>query len=484
MAIMKKKLVVCVQLENESVEEMKASMEKAKEEGADLLELHLDSITHLDTLINSRPLPTIVSYKPFKSSGSSIKTSCMQVLKRALELDVEFIEIDYEVASDPGMVEHINNRRNCKIIVSSYVRGGNPSAEKLGDLIAQMQSTGATLLKLEIPVDYITDLAPIFQMLTYCQVPLIVVAVGSRGLISQLLAPKFGGFLVYGSLEEKPVPGLPSLSSLRKVYKLENLNADTKVFGLISNPVGHSKSPFLHNNAFRHIGFNGIYVPMQVDDIKEFFRIYTGHDFAGFSVGIPHKEAAMACCDEVHPLAKSIGAVNTIIRRPIDGKLVGYNTDCEASISAIEDALRGAGGAGRALAFGAKTRGAKIVIFNRNYDRAKALAKAVSGEALPFESLDNFSPENGMILANASAIGMQPNSNQTPISKESLKAYELVFDAVYTPKNTRLLQEAAEVGAIVVSGVEMFIRQALAQFQLFTHGSAPEDFMRKLLEQF
>ncbi|KAM7254971.1 hypothetical protein ACFE04_020212 [Oxalis oulophora] len=432
----------------------------------------------------------------------------MQVLKRALELDVEFIEIDYEVASDPGMVEHMNNRRNCKIIVSSYVRGGNPSAEKLGDLIAQMQSTRATLLKLEIPVDYITDLAPIFQMLTYCQVPLIVVAVGSRGLISQLLAPKFGGFLVYGSLEEKPVPGLPSLSSLRKVYKLENLNADTKVFGLISNPVGHSKSPFLHNNAFRHIGFNGIYVPMQVDDIKEFFRIYTGHDFAGFSVGIPHKEAAMACCDEVHPLAKSIGAVNTIIRRPIDGKLVGYNTDCEASISAIEDALRerqvsnieglphtspiagktfvlvGAGGAGRALAFGAKTRGAKIVIFNRNYDRAKALAKAVSGEALPFESLDNFSPESGMILANASAIGMQPNSNQTPISKESLKAYELVFDAVYTPKNTRLLQEAAEVGAIVVSGVEMFIRQALAQFQLFTHGSAPEDFMHKLLEQF
>lgn len=216
----------------------------------------------------------------------------------------------------------------------------------------------------------------------------------------------------------------------------------------------------------------------------------------------------MACCDEVHPLAKSIGAVNTIIRRPIDGKLVGYNTDCESAISAIEDALRerqgingvashtspiagkifvlvGAGGAGRALAFGAKSRGARVIIFNRNYERAKALADAVSGEALHFEYLHEFFPEKGMILANASAIGMEPNSDQSPVPKEALKAYELVFDAVYTPRNTRLLREAAEVGATVVSGVEMFIRQALGQFRLFTGGLAPEDFMRKLvLEQF
>ena len=112
--------------------------------------------------------------------------------------------------------------------------------------------------------------------------PLIAIAVGSRGLISQLLGPKFGGFLVYGSLEGKSVPGLPTLVSLKHVYKLEYLNADTKVFGLISNPVGHSKGPILHNPAFRHTGYNGIYVPMLVDDIKEFFRTYTGTNFAGF----------------------------------------------------------------------------------------------------------------------------------------------------------------------------------------------------------
>lgn len=226
------------------------------------------------------------------------------------------------------------------------------------------------------------------------------------------------------------------------------------------------------------------------------------------SVGLPHKEAAVRCCDEVDLLAKSIGAVNTIVRRPTDGKLVGYNTDCEACITAIEDALRarriangeasnaspiagklfvlvGAGGAGRALAFGARSRGARVVIFNRNFERAKTLARAVSGEALPFEHLEKFCPENGMILANSSAIGMQPNTHQTPVSKEVLGFYELVFDAVYTPRNTRLLEEAAELGLTVVSGVEMFIRQALGQFKLFTDGLEPEDFMRKIvLEQF
>ncbi|CAL5437108.1 unnamed protein product [Camellia sinensis] len=519
----KSDLLVCTTLECETMEEMVCSMEKAKEEGADLVELHFDSISfshisQVEHLLKHRPLPVIVSFRLNSGRSTSrglggeckskTKSRCFQVLRLALQLDVEFIEIDLQVAFEVGLTEFMNNRSNSKIIVSSHVNSGRPSEEKLGNLIACLQSTGADVIKLLIDVVYITDVAPVFHMLTHCQVPLIARAVGDRGLISQLLGPKFGAFLVCGSLGGTSVAGLPPLVSIKQVYKPEYINANTKVFGLISNPVGHSKGPLLHNPAFRHTGYNGIYVPMLVDDITEFFRVYSCTDFAGFSVGIPHKEAAVECCDEVHPLAKSIGAVNTIIRRPTDGKLVGYNTDCEACITAIEDALReklvtnggasqtspiagkvfvlvGAGGAGRALAFGAKSRGARVIIFNRNYERAKALAQAVSGEALPYECLNMFRHENGMILANASAVGMQPNIDQTPLSKEALGAYELVFDAVYTPRNTRLLREAAEVGTTVVSGVEMFIRQALGQFKLFTGGLVPEEFMRKVvLQQF
>ncbi|PON96667.1 3-dehydroquinate dehydratase type I [Trema orientale] len=361
---------------------------------------------------------------------SNSKYTDLQVLRLALELDVEFIEMEYEVASDIAMAER--KPSNSQTIVSSYVNGGKSSREELGNLIACIQSTRADVIKLNIEVDSITDVTPIFQMLTHSEVPLIATAVGSRGLISQLLAPKFGGFFVYGSLK-------------RHSSWLTN-------FG-----------PILHNRALRHTGYNGIYVPMLVDNVKEFFKTYTSMDFAGFSrklisfvtntllvfllggtsVGIPHKEEVVKCCDEVHPLAKSIGAVNTIVRRPSDGKLIGYNTDCEACITAIEDALReregangvashasspiagkifvlvGAGGVGRALAFGAKDRGAQIVIFNRNYERAKALASAVSGEAFHFEYLDSFCPEEGMILANASSVGMEPNANQSPVSKVS-----------------------------------------------------------------
>ncbi|XP_031111738.1 bifunctional 3-dehydroquinate dehydratase/shikimate dehydrogenase, chloroplastic-like [Ipomoea triloba] len=508
----KSDLLVYTTLECETKEEMLSSMNKAKEEGADLVEVCVDclSSSHLsevEHLLRHRTLPSIICCRPNKCIGVDWESKCLQVLKLAVQLDVEFVEVALEVASDMVMNELMRVRSNSKIIVSTYVNGGGPpTTEKLGDLIINMQATGADIIKLVIDVAYITDVAPVFQMLTHCQVPLIARAVGDRGLISQLLGPKYGAFFVCGSLNGKSTPGLPPLNSIKDVYQLEYVNADTRIFGVVSNPVGHSKGPLLHNPAFRHTGYNGIYVPLLVDNIKEFFRVYSCIDFAGFSVGIPHKEAAVDCCDEVDPLAKSIGAVNTIIRR--NGKLIGYNTDCEACMTAIEDALKerqmtnghashaspmagklfvlvGAGGAGRAMAFGAKSRGARVVIFNRNYERAKALAKAISGEALPYDRLNDFCPEKGMILANASAIGMQPRTDETPVCKEALKSYDLVFDAVYTPRNTRLLQEAAEVGAAVVSGVEMFIRQALGQFKLFTDGLAPEDFMRKIvLEQF
>ncbi|CAI9108007.1 OLC1v1007515C2 [Oldenlandia corymbosa var. corymbosa] len=492
-------LLICTTLECESKEGMLASMSKAKEEGANLVELCIDSmsfshISEVEQLLRLRTLPSIVSYRKYSSRGRrcSKKTS-LQIYKLALELDVEFIEIEFEEATEEIICELMSRRSNSKIIISSYINGGIPCREKLGNLAICMQALGADVLKLVVNVAYITDVASVFHMFTHSQVPIIAKATGDRGLISQLLGPKYGAFVVWGSMGDKTVPGLPPLRSIKQVYKLEHLNPDTKVFGVVSNPVGHSKGPLLHNPAFRHTGYNGIYVPLLVDNLKEFFRVYSCCDFAGFSVGIPHKEAAVGCCDEVDPLAKSIGAVNTIIRRPADGKLIGYNTDCDACISAIEDALRerrntnghasnaspiagklfvlvGAGGAGRAMAFGARSKGARVVIFNRNFERAKALAAAVSGEALPYECLQSFSAERGMILANASAVGMQPNIHETPVPKEFLGSYELVFDAVYTPRNTRLLQEAADVGAIVVSGVEMFIRQALGQFKLFTGG--------------
>nr|GEU88503.1 bifunctional 3-dehydroquinate dehydratase/shikimate dehydrogenase, chloroplastic-like [Tanacetum cinerariifolium] len=504
--------MVCVPLMSEYVEKMVGDMFEAKIEGADMLELRLDCLKDfhpkrdLPTLLSNKPLPVVVVYRPKWDGGlyDGDENSRLEALLLAKDLGAEYVDLELQVASDIMEEHKLSQQNGCKIIVSCFVDGVTSLKEDLSHLVTRMQSTGADIIKLVTNATDITELSRIFHLLTHCQVPLIAYSTGERGLISQLLSPKFGGVLVYGSIEGNQVPGLPTLASLKEAYAVENIDADTKVFGLISKPVSHSKGPMLHNPTFRHVGYNGVYVPMFVDDLKQFFNVYESPDFAGYSVGIPYKEAVMEFCDEVHPLAQSIGAVNTIVKRHSDGKLVGYNTDCEASITAIEDALRarglvngeaslpspltgkqfvlvGAGGAGRALSFGAKSRGARVTIFDIDYERAKSLALAVSGEARPFDQLATFQPEKGAVLANATPIGMHPSKDRIPVSEQSLRDYSVVFDAVYTPRKTTLLKDSEAAGAIIVSGVEMFLRQAVGQFNLFTGGKAPEEFMREIV---
>ncbi|XP_029128182.1 bifunctional 3-dehydroquinate dehydratase/shikimate dehydrogenase, chloroplastic isoform X1 [Cajanus cajan] len=397
-----------------------------------------------------------------------------------------------------------------KVIVSSHNYQLTPSVEDLGNLVARIQATGADIVKIATTALDITDVARMFQIMVHSQVrrvPFIGLVMGDRGLISRILCAKFGGYLTFGTLESGVIsaPGQPTLKDLLYLYNLRQLGPDTKVYGLIGKPVGHSKSPKLFNEAFKSVGIDGVYLFLLVDDPANFLRAYSSTDFVGFSVTIPHKETALKCCDGVDPVAKSIGAVNCVIRRPTDGKLIGYNTDYVGAISAIEDGLRGkqngnstavsplagklfvvigAGGAGKALAYGAKEKGARVVIANRTYDRARELADIIGGDALALADLGNYHPEDDMILANTTSIGMQPKVDETPISKSALKYYSLVFDAVYTPKMTRLLKEAEESGATIVTGFEMFLGQAYGQYENFTGLPAPKELFRRIVENY
>ncbi|GLT87403.1 hypothetical protein SLE2022_054890 [Rubroshorea leprosula] len=468
--------LICAPLMAESVEQMVKDMYEAKAQGADVVEVRLDHINNfkpqqeLEIILKKKPLPVIIVYRPKWAGGQyeGDDNSRLEALCLASDLGADYIDLELKVASDQMMIQKLNGSCITNVIVSHHVNGGVPSDGELRELVKSMKATGADMIKLIANASDITELARMFQLLSYSQVPTIAYSEGERGLMSQLLCPKFGGALIYASIDGNSVPGLPTLDSLR------------------------------------HANFNGIYVPMFVDDLKKFFSVYSSPEFAGFSVGFPYKEAVVEFCDEVHPLAQAIGAVNTIIRRPSDGKLIGYNTDCEAAITAIEDSLKeqrcidgkaafstllsgrlfvvvGAGGAGRALAFGAKNRGARIVIFDVDDERATSLATAVSGEAGRYEELVNFQPEKGAILANATPVGMHPNTDRIPVSEATLGDYEVVFDAVYIPRKTRLLKDAEAAGAITVSGVEMFLKQAIDQFNIFTGKEAPKEFMREIV---
>ncbi|KAM1837441.1 hypothetical protein EV1_019023 [Malus domestica] len=505
--------VICAPIMAESVDKMVIDMGKAKALGADLVEIRLDHLKDfncnedLKILIKESPLPTLVTYRPKWEGGQydGDEKYRLDALRLAMEVGADFIDVELQVAHE--FIDSIYGKKpeKFKVIVSSHNYQETPSVEALGNLVAKIQATGADIVKIATSALDITDVARIFHVTVHSQVPTIGLVMGERGLISRILCAKFSGHLTFGTLDSGIVsaPGQPTIKDILHLYNFRQIGPDTKVFGIVGKPVSHSKSPMLYNEAFKSVCFNGVYVHLLVDDIAKFLHTYSSKDFAGFSVTIPHKEAALECCDEVDPVAKAIGAINCIIRRPTDGKLFGFNTDYVGAISAIEDGLKGshnngsltgsplagrlfvvigAGGAGKALAYGAKQKGARIAIANRTYDRARELADTIGGDALSLADLDNFHPEDGMILANTTSIGMQPKVDETPISKHALRSYSLVFDAVYTPKMTRLLKEAKESGATVVSGLEMFIGQAYEQFERFTGLPAPRELFRRVMD--
>ncbi|GMH08358.1 hypothetical protein Nepgr_010198 [Nepenthes gracilis] len=504
--------LVCVQVMDDTVDQMLTSISKAMALGADLVEIRLDYLKQFDPhrdlsdLINRSLLPTLLTYRPKWEGGQydGDDNGRLEVLRLAMELGADYVDVEYQVAHDFNSSIDGKKPEKFKVIVSSHNYQNTPSVEDLGDLVANIQSTGADIVKIATTALDITDVARVFKVTVHSEVPVIGLVMGEKGLISRILAPKFGGYLTFSTLEPGKVsaPGQPTIKDLLQLYNFRQIGPYTKVFGVIGKPVGHSKSPVLYNEAFKSAGFDGVYVPFLVDDVANFLETYSSTDFAGFSCTIPHKEAALDCCDEVNPVAKSIGAVNCLIRRPSDRKLIGYNTDYVGAITAIENGLRGtdisdggagsllagklfivigAGGAGKALAYGAKVKGARVVIANRTYERARGLANLVGGEALSLAELEHYHPEDGMILVNTTSIGMQPNIDETPIPKQALKHYSLVFDAVYTPKMTRLLREAEECGATIVTGLEMFIGQAFEQFERFTGLPAPKELFRRVL---
>lgn len=497
---------ICVPLLADSVPAMLEQRQLAHMQGADMVEFRLDHLVgfnpykDIPALLNHRPLPAVVTYRPTWGGGKyeGDDASRLSALMLAIKYGADYVDIELQVASK--FIARLNRPSESKVIVSHHNFHDTPSAEELGCLVANIQLTGADIVKVVTTAKKITDVAHVFQVLSRSQAPTIALVMGQDGLISRLLTPKYGGFLTFGSLSsgKESAPGQLTLADLHNIYGLPRVGRDTEIFGIIGKLVGYSKSPLIHNKFFQEIGYDGVYVPFLVHNFKEFFDVFHSSNFIGFSISIPYKEVAMECCDEVEPFAKAIGAINTVVRRKSDGMFVGYNTDCEAAVGAIEDGLGGrrggisplfgkyvvvigAGGAGKAIAYGAKQRGATVFIANRHFERASILAQVVGGTAITMEQMYELQPVPGSVLANTTPIGMYPNEKDTPIPKAALRRYSLVFDAVYTPKVTRLLREAEEVGTIVVSGMEMFIRQAIEQFSLFIASPVPRQRLREVM---
>lgn len=278
------------------------------------------------------------------------------------------------------------------------------------------------------------------------------------------------------------------------------INAHTKLCGVLGNPVEHSLSPAIHNAAFQKLGLNFVYLAFRVEDIEGAIRgIRALGNLRGFSVTIPHKVAVVPYLDEVETTARHIGSVNTIVVE--NGKLTGYNTDASGAIRALQEAgvslpgqrvlLLGSGGAARAIAFalGAGTGIEGLMILGVDDKERRTLVEDLKARTSLRLADDPITDEtlrqgiqNNSILLHCTPIGMHPKVDETCVPAALLSPHLTVMDIVYNPLETRLLREARAAGCRTIRGLEMFLNQAVAQFELWTGRPAPTDVMRTVLE--
>jgi 3-dehydroquinate dehydratase/shikimate dehydrogenase len=311
----------------------------------------------------------------------------------------------------------------------------------------------------------------------------IAAPMGEIGLPARILALREGSALAYAPVAASTAPGQVSLDDMKHLYRAHALTRRTRVYGVIGDRVGHSLSPLLHNTGFvaRHV--DAVYLPFLVHDLRDFLKAVPEFGVRGFSVTIPHKQSILKHLKECDSLAAEIGAVNTVVVRR-DGSLFGCNTDYVGILRPLEKKLPlsgshvlifGAGGAARAAAFALAKAGALVGICARREKAARELAKAVGGEVIPRRALRSASFD---AILNATPIGMHPHDGVSPFAPGEINC-RVVMDFINRPQKTQLLKLAARKGIATISGVEMFVPQGVAQWELWTGRPAPESMMRK-----
>jgi 3-dehydroquinate dehydratase/shikimate dehydrogenase len=270
------------------------------------------------------------------------------------------------------------------------------------------------------------------------------------------------------------------------LYRAEKITRRTKVFGVIGNPIGHSLSPLMHNAAFRARKVDAVFLPFLVRDLKDFLGAVKSFGVSGFAVTIPHKESIVKMLDDCDPLAARIGAVNTVVVRGA-GRVYGYNTDYVGVLRSLESRMTlagsrvllfGAGGAARAAAFALAQAGSVVCLCSRRPERARALAKAVGAHVVERAELRN---EYFDAIVNCTPVGMHPHEG-SPLTAAELNC-RIVMDMVYRPRETELLETARCKGIETISGIEMFLAQGFAQYEIWTGERAPEAAMRRVVTE-
>jgi 3-dehydroquinate dehydratase / shikimate dehydrogenase len=412
----------------------------------------------------------------------------LSVLRSAIDAGCEWTDLEIEAidAVPPFTLDLYTSKARRIASYHDYRRA--PSRSELEGIMRRMKTiserNGFDAIKIAAQCDSLRDALDVLDLARQSpESRLIAVPMGDVASPLRLLAPRFGSALCYAPVEQSTAPGQISLSDLRELCRSGGVSSRTRIYGVIGDPIAHSLSPVLHNAGFHARKIDAIYLPFRVIDLEDFLDAIVPLGISGFSITLPLKEKILAHLDRIDPLAASVGAANTVVVQH-DAKLLGYNTDCLGILRSLEGRLPirgsralifGAGGVARAAAFALEEAGASVSICSRRMDRVRRLAAAVHGEAIARNALKKMSFD---VIINATPLGMHPHENQSPLTSQEMNC-RLAFDTVYRPRKTKFLQLAAKRGIETVSGLEMFLAQGIAQWEIWTGQSAPVAAMRR-----
>jgi 3-dehydroquinate dehydratase/shikimate dehydrogenase len=502
---------LCVPIFVHSLEQAWRDAALAGEAGAELVEYRVDYFAEPEQvpgLVRRSPLPCIVTCRSPGEGGEVAELTDdqrIEVLNSAVTANPAYIDVELETYSTAGTRLTTEGR----VILSAHDFKGRP--DRLYNIIAEMNASGADVNKVVWMARSVRDNVEAFELLLHRQKPTIAMCMGEAGLISRILAKKFGAFLTFASLAKgaETAPGQVSIEDMKRLYRWDAIGPGTRVYGVVGSPVMHSMSPAIHNAAFERLRHDGVYLPLLVNEGYESFKAFMETfiafaplHFSGVSVTIPHKENALRYLKEkggrVDPLAEAIGALNTIVVEGLN--LRGFSTDYSAILDSITSALAisreelanyrvaviGAGGTGRTAVAALGHYGATVVVYNRTNERAEALAREFDGKSgkVVAARMEKLCDSCCHIYINTTSVGMHPMVDESPM-RDGLPEFTpqtLVFDTVYNPMETKLLRQARERGARTISGVEMFVRQAAGQFEAWTGRQAPTELMRQVVE--
>jgi len=460
------------------------------------LEFRLDYI--------SRPALALPKIKQFLEShaGISVIATCrraasggkfrgsiasqLDILAKASAIGCQLVDVELQTAQKVKPAQLQKLRARSALILSFHDFRGT---KKLDETLEKMRAFPADFYKIVSTASTLSDNLTMIEFLgrEADNHSLVGVCMGEQGIISRVLGVRAGSIFTFASVSpgEETAPGQVTAQELRSVYRIEQVDVATRVYGVAGDPISHSLSPAIMNAAFRRENVNAVYLALHAKTLKDLLNCVREIPIHGLSITMPYKEAIIPYLDNTDSHTTKIGACNTVVRAQ-DGKLYGFNTDTsgvvrplERRLSTLQDAkilVLGAGGAARAAVFGLKERGAEVYILNRNLAAAKKLAHRAHARSLKRADLKKFAFD---VIINATPVGMG-NTRETPLQEKEINA-RFVFDMIYDPVETRLLKLAKERGAQIIPGSEMFVHQAARQFEIWTGKPAPQDDMLQVV---